>query len=148
MLVSLLRDNSFREADKLAAALLADPAADAQAQAICGLAVLKAGHIREAEAIFDKAISISPDNPEAHLGLGRNVSTLVNSKTDRPTVSSTSARVMKWRAESETLAGSLSMMTTVAPGLRHGRRFARSSTGRACLLSRPEDAEASSQEVA
>jgi len=70
-LVSLLRDNSFREADKLAAALLADPAADAQAQAICGLAVLKAGRVREAESIFDKAISISPDNPVAHLGLGR-----------------------------------------------------------------------------
>jgi hypothetical protein len=70
-LVSLLRDNSFREADKLAAKLLADPAADARTQAICGLAVLKAGRIREAEAIFDKVISLSPENPEAHFGLGR-----------------------------------------------------------------------------
>jgi hypothetical protein len=68
-LVSLLRDSSFREADKLAAKLLA--AADAQTQAICGLAVLKAGRVREAEAIFDKVISLSPENPEAHLGLGR-----------------------------------------------------------------------------
>jgi hypothetical protein len=70
-LVSLLRDSSFREADKLAARLLADPAADARTQAICGLAVLKAGRVREAEAIFNKVISRSPDNPEAHLGLGR-----------------------------------------------------------------------------
>jgi hypothetical protein len=70
-LVSLLRDSSFREADKLAAKLLADPAADARTQAICGLAVLKAGRVREAEAIFDKVISLSPENPEAHLGLGR-----------------------------------------------------------------------------
>ena len=70
-LVSLLRDNSFREADKLAAKLLADPAADARTQAICGLAVLKAGRVREAEAIFDKVISLLPKNPEAHLGLGR-----------------------------------------------------------------------------
>ena len=70
-LVSLLRDSSFREADKLAAALLANPATDARTQAICGLAVLKAGRIREAEAIFYKVISLSPENPEAHLGLGR-----------------------------------------------------------------------------
>jgi hypothetical protein len=70
-LVSLLRDNSFREAEKLAVKLLADPAADARTQAICGLAVLKAGRVREAEAIFDKVISRSPESPEAHLGLGR-----------------------------------------------------------------------------
>jgi hypothetical protein len=70
-LTALMRDSSFREADKLAAALLADPAADARTQAICGLAVLKAGRVREAEAIFDKVILRSPDNPEAHLGLGR-----------------------------------------------------------------------------
>jgi len=133
-LVSLLRDSSFREADKLAATLLADPALDTSTMAVCGLAVLKAGRVREAEVIFDKVISRSPDNPEAHLGLGRNVSTLVNSKTDRPTVSSTSARVMKWRSGSENLAGSRSMMTTVAPGLRLGRRFARSSTGRKSFI--------------
>jgi hypothetical protein len=70
-LVTLVRDSSFREADKLAVTLLADPALDTQTMAICGLAVLKAGRIREAEAIFDKVISLSPDNPEAHLGLGR-----------------------------------------------------------------------------
>ena len=70
-LAALMRDSSFREADKLAATLLADPAADSRTQAICGLAVLKAGRVREAESIFDKVISLSPDNPEAHLGLGR-----------------------------------------------------------------------------
>ena len=70
-LVSLLRANSFREADKLAATLLADTALDAQTMAVCGLAVLKMGRIREAEAIFDKVITGAPDNPEAHLGLGR-----------------------------------------------------------------------------
>ncbi len=70
-LVTLLRDNSFREADKLAAALLADPAVEAPTLALCGLAVLKAGRIPQAEAIFNKVLSRSPDNPEAHLGLGR-----------------------------------------------------------------------------
>jgi hypothetical protein len=70
-LATLIRGNSFREADKLAATLLADPALDAQTMAVCGLAVLKAGRVREAEAIFDKVISSSPDSPEAHLGLGR-----------------------------------------------------------------------------
>ncbi len=70
-LVALMRDSSFREADKLAATLLADPALDTPTLAVCGLAVLKAGRIREAEAIFNKVISRSPDNPEAHLGLGR-----------------------------------------------------------------------------
>ena len=70
-LVTLIRDSSFREAEKLAATLLAGPTVDAQTQAICGLAVLKAGRVREAEALFDKVISRSPDNPEAHLGLGR-----------------------------------------------------------------------------
>jgi hypothetical protein len=70
-LVTLIRDSSFREADKLAATLLADPALDTQTMALCGLAVLKAGRVREAEVIFDKVVSISPNNPEAHLGLGR-----------------------------------------------------------------------------
>jgi len=70
-LATLIGDSSFREADKLAAKLLADPAADARTQAICGLAVLKAGRIRESEAIFNKVILRSPDNPEAHLGQGR-----------------------------------------------------------------------------
>ena len=70
-LVSLLAANSFLEADKLAKALLADPALNAPTQAICGLAVLKAGRVEEAEAIFEKVILRSPDDPEAHLGLGR-----------------------------------------------------------------------------
>ncbi|MHB8093496.1 MAG: aspartyl protease family protein [Candidatus Aminicenantales bacterium] len=70
-LVTLLRASSFREADRFAATLLDDPALDAQTLAVCGLAVLKAGRIGEAETLFDKVISRSPDNPEAHLGLGR-----------------------------------------------------------------------------
>jgi hypothetical protein len=39
--------------------------------AMCGLAILKAGRIAEAEAIFAKVIERSPDSPNAHLGLGR-----------------------------------------------------------------------------
>ncbi|MCK7514973.1 MAG: hypothetical protein MZV70_70510 [Desulfobacterales bacterium] len=67
----LIRAPSFQDADKLAAKLLADPAIDAQTKALCGLAVLKAGRIAEAEAIFNKVIERSPDSPDAHLGLGR-----------------------------------------------------------------------------
>jgi len=70
-LVTLLRASSFREADRFAATLLRDPALDAPTMAVCGLAVLKAGRIGEAEALFDRVISQAPDNPEAHLGLGR-----------------------------------------------------------------------------
>jgi len=70
-LASLLQASSFLEADRLAASLLADPSIDAPTQAVCGLAVLCAGRIREAEAIFSKVIARSPDDPEAHLGLGR-----------------------------------------------------------------------------
>jgi len=70
-LVTLIRGNSFREADKLAATLLADPALDMQTMAVCGLAVLKAGRIKEAEALFNKVISRSAGISEAHLGLGR-----------------------------------------------------------------------------
>ena len=70
-LVTLLRSDSFREADKLAASLLADPSVGPETRAVCGLAVLYAGRIREAETIFEKAHALSPDNPEAHLGLGR-----------------------------------------------------------------------------
>jgi len=70
-LAALIRAPSFLEADKLAVKLLADPALDAQTMAMCGLAVLKAGRIAEAEAIFKKVIERSPDSPNAHLGLGR-----------------------------------------------------------------------------
>ncbi len=70
-LTNLLVDSSFREADKLATALLADSALDPDSLAVCGLAVLKAGRIREAEALFEKALSRSPGDPEAHLGQGR-----------------------------------------------------------------------------
>jgi len=70
-LTSFLLANSFREADKLAAQLLADPALAPTDMALCGLAVLKAGRIAEAEAIFSKALARSPAEPDAHLGLGR-----------------------------------------------------------------------------
>jgi len=70
-LAALIRAPSFQEANKLAAKLLANPALDAPAMAVCGLAVLKAGRIAEAEAIFAKVIARSPDAPDAHLGLGR-----------------------------------------------------------------------------
>ena len=70
-LTHLLVESSFREAEKLATALLADPALDPDSLAVCGLAVLKAGRIREAEALFEKVLSRSPGNPEAHLGQGR-----------------------------------------------------------------------------
>jgi hypothetical protein len=70
-LASLLRTDSYREAGKLAASLLADPALDARTQALCGRAVLLAGRVREAETVFAKVISRSPDDPDAHLGLGR-----------------------------------------------------------------------------
>jgi hypothetical protein len=70
-LVPLLLTNSFREADKLAAQLLADPALGSADMAVCGLAVLKAGRIGEAEAIFKKVLLRSPDEADAHLGLGR-----------------------------------------------------------------------------
>ena len=69
-LEALILSDSFRDADKLAAEILAYPAADARSQAVCGLAVLKAGRIGEAELTFNKVISLQPDNPEAHLGLG------------------------------------------------------------------------------
>jgi tetratricopeptide (TPR) repeat protein len=70
-LAALIRAPSFQDADKLAAKLLADPAIDTQTKALCGLAVLKAGRIADAEAIFNKVIERSPDSPDAHLGLGR-----------------------------------------------------------------------------
>jgi hypothetical protein len=70
-LASLLLANSFREADELAVQLLGDPALGSADMAVCGLAVLKAGRIGEAEAIFKKVLLRSPDEPDVHLGLGR-----------------------------------------------------------------------------
>lgn len=70
-LTSLILENSFREADRLAAQVLAAPDLEPPALAVCGLAVLKAGRIAEAEAIFKKALERSPEEPDAHLGLGR-----------------------------------------------------------------------------
>jgi hypothetical protein len=63
--------NSFQEADRIAGGLLDASALDAPTLALCGLAVLKAGRIAEAEAVFRKALAQSPDEPDAHLGLGR-----------------------------------------------------------------------------
>ncbi|MBM3311389.1 MAG: hypothetical protein FJY80_07765, partial [Candidatus Aminicenantes bacterium] len=51
-LVSLIRAESYREADKLAAATLADPAIDPRTQAVCGLALLLGGRVREAEEVL------------------------------------------------------------------------------------------------
>ena len=70
-LAALVRANSFREADRLAARILAAPGTDARTTALCGLAVLKAGRIAEAEALFRKVVAREPACPEAHLGLGR-----------------------------------------------------------------------------
>ena len=70
-LAALLRADSFREADRLASVILAGKTVDSRTMAVCGLAVLKAGRVEESETIFRKALSLAPDNPEAHLGLGR-----------------------------------------------------------------------------
>jgi hypothetical protein len=70
-LLSLLRGDSYLAAAKLADRMLGDPALSPQGQAVCGLAVLKAGRIAEAETILSRAVSLKPDCPEAHLGLGR-----------------------------------------------------------------------------
>jgi tetratricopeptide (TPR) repeat protein len=70
-LEALVLADSFRDAERLAADVLADPATDVPARAVCGLAFLKAGRVLEAESIFLKVVSLSPDNLEAHLGLGR-----------------------------------------------------------------------------
>jgi|GEM_PF-652888 len=70
-LLSLLRGDSFLAAARLADRMLADPALVPEARALCGLAVLKAGRIAEAEAILDRAAALRKGCPEAHLGLGR-----------------------------------------------------------------------------
>jgi tetratricopeptide (TPR) repeat protein len=70
-LESLLAANSFLAAGELAVELLADPALAPRTQALCGLAVLKAGRVEEAARILEKAVARLPDCPEAHLGLGR-----------------------------------------------------------------------------
>jgi hypothetical protein len=70
-LLSLLRGDSFRAASKVADRMLMDPALDLEARALCGLAVLKAGRIAEAEGILDRVAALRPGCPEAHFGLGR-----------------------------------------------------------------------------
>jgi tetratricopeptide (TPR) repeat protein len=70
-LEQLILADSFREAGKLAAEILADPAADPRTLAAGGLALLKTGRIAAAETLLNKVIALEPDNPEAHLGLGR-----------------------------------------------------------------------------
>lgn len=70
-LTALLRASSFREGEKLARRLLETPGLDPRAQAVCGLAVLKAGRLDESESILKKVLLRSPDEPDAHLGLGR-----------------------------------------------------------------------------
>ncbi len=70
-LLSLIKSDSFQEADRLAAALLKNSDIDPPTLALCGLAVLKAGRVEEAETILKKAAALAPGNPEAQLGLGR-----------------------------------------------------------------------------
>jgi hypothetical protein len=70
-LETLVLRSSFRDAGKLADDILAGPASDARARAVCGLALLKAGRVREAEKTLKEAVAASPGCPEAHLGLGR-----------------------------------------------------------------------------
>jgi len=70
-LVSLMKADKFLEADRLAASLLKSKDLNPQTLALCGLAMLKAGRIDEAEAVLKKAVALAPENPEAHLGLGR-----------------------------------------------------------------------------
>jgi len=70
-LEQLVLSDSFREAGRLAAEVLAGPTADARTLAVCGLAYLKTGRVAEAEALFNKVLELAPDNAEAHLGLGR-----------------------------------------------------------------------------
>jgi tetratricopeptide (TPR) repeat protein len=70
-LEQLVLADSFRDAGKLASEVLAGAPADARTLAACGLAFLKTGRIAEAEALFERVTALEPDNPEAHLGLGR-----------------------------------------------------------------------------
>ena len=70
-LEQLVLADSFLEAGKLAAEVLAGSTADARTLAVCGLAYLKTGRIAEAETLFNTALRLAPDNAEAHLGLGR-----------------------------------------------------------------------------
>jgi len=70
-LEKLILSDSFRDAERTAAEVLADPAAGARARAVAGLAVLKAGRVLEAASILDQVVALEPRNPEAHLGLGR-----------------------------------------------------------------------------
>jgi hypothetical protein len=70
-LEQLLQADSYLEAAKVASQVLDGPAPDVRTQAVCGLAFLKAGRLAEAEALFAKVLELAPDDPEAHLGLGR-----------------------------------------------------------------------------
>lgn len=70
-LIDLLRSNAFREAHALASTCANDTTADAETLAICGLALLKAGRIPDAETAFARVLGRAPGNPEAHLGQGQ-----------------------------------------------------------------------------
>jgi len=69
-LIGMLKSDSFLEASAVASDVLARGPQDVETIALCGLALLKVGRVEEAEALFRGVISLSPDNPEAHLGLG------------------------------------------------------------------------------
>jgi hypothetical protein len=70
-LVDLLRSHAFREAHALASTCANDATVDAGTLALCGLALLKAGRILDAETAFGRVLGRAPGNPEAHLGLGQ-----------------------------------------------------------------------------
>jgi hypothetical protein len=70
-LVALLLASSFRDAERFARRLLEADDLHPHTLALCGLALLKAGRLGEAEGILSKAVRRSPAEPDAHLGLGR-----------------------------------------------------------------------------
>jgi predicted aspartyl protease len=69
-IAALIKADSFLAAAKLADGLLARGSLAPETEAICGLAVLKAGRVDAAEAILKRVEAKCPGLPEAALGLG------------------------------------------------------------------------------
>lgn len=70
-LITLLESGSYPAAARLASDLMAVVPPDPYTRGICGLALLKAGRIDEAETVLNQVLQRSAANAEAHLGLGR-----------------------------------------------------------------------------
>lgn len=70
-IVSLLKSDLFLEAAELADEALARGGNDAKTEAVCGLALLKAGRVEAAEAVLKRANARGFGLPDAALGLGR-----------------------------------------------------------------------------